>query len=101
MIGLIAAIGVMAQRPDPVGDMTAERPPDAPAARSIIEVVNTDPAILDRYRPAATARAEILDHDGLLAALAELNRPAGLIITGGRARLTTSVADVELGKGAS
>ena len=65
MIGLVAGIGVMAQRPDPVGDMTAREPRHAPAATSIITVVNTDPAILDRYRPAATARAEILDHEGL------------------------------------
>lgn len=64
-----------------------------PGASAMILRVQTDPTVLDRYRAASRPRAVALDDEALLVALADLNRPAGLIRSEGRAWLTAAVAD--------
>lgn len=75
---------------------------DVPAPRDgvgcVIRIVQTDPAVLERYRARPAARAILLDDQELLATLAAMNRPAGLIRYQGRAWLTASVTDAELGR---
>ena len=68
-------------------------PPPSPAAPVQIVRVQTDPNIVDRYRAVSTPRAETLDDDALLIALAEINRPTGLIRSEGRTWLTEDVVD--------
>lgn len=65
-----------------------------PAA--IITVVHTDAGVLDRYRATSTTAASqtsMLDDAELLDALANINRPAGLVRTADRVWLTRSVTD--------
>jgi hypothetical protein len=60
---------------------------------AVILQVQTDPSLLDRYRATAKPAATSIDDQLLLATLAQLNRPAGLIQTHERAWLTRPVAD--------
>ena len=61
---------------------------------SIITIVRTDPSILERYVSHTTSKIESINDETLLASLASLGRPAGLIRYDGRVRLTTDVTDV-------
>lgn len=69
--------------------------PLQPAA--IITVVQTDATVLDRYRAtsssSAASQTSMLDDAQLLDALANINRPAGLVRTADRVWLTRSVTD--------
>jgi len=59
----------------------------------IVDRIATDPDILNRFAIDDRASIEIIDDDSLLALLTDLNRPTGLITTGGEIRLTRNVAD--------
>ena len=63
----------------------------------VTTVVQTDPSVLERYRVQATSRVVHMNDQMLLATLASINRPAGLIRFGDRVRLSAPVTDVELG----
>jgi hypothetical protein len=65
----------------------------APGPTVSIVRVQTNPGIVERYRAASVPRAIVLDDDALLVALADLNRPAGLIRSEGRVWLTADVID--------
>jgi len=69
--------------------------PPIPAPRQVLLVdrIVTDPTILDRFKVNDHASIEIIDDTSLLALLAEMDRPTGLIATGGEVRLTRNVAD--------
>jgi hypothetical protein len=64
------------------------------ASLSLVQIVRTDPAILDRYVIAAPLpRVEILDDQRLVRELVALGRPAGVVRMEGRIWLTTDVTD--------
>lgn len=80
--------------------MVPERPParpesSAPRVACVIEVVKTDPTIVDRYRAPQPQRVRVqwIDDDALLAELRGLDRPTGLVRVNGRAFLTEVVVD--------
>lgn len=93
---------IMADKADPV-PAVAPRPPAAETGMSarprvcVAKAVSTDPKILDRYRAEPTGRIARMNDRMLVNALASINRPAGLIRFGSRARLTAPVSDAELG----
>ena len=58
-----------------------------------VEYVKTDAQIVERYRVTDQAKVIYLDDSGLLSALAQMNRPAGLIRSEGRTWLTAEVTD--------
>ena len=60
---------------------------------SVITIVRTDPNILERYVSRSSSMVEQLSDETLLAMLASLGRPTGLIRYDGRVRLTTNVTD--------
>lgn len=68
-------------------------PSVSPPSSMIVELVQTEPHIVDRYRVVAKPHVEILDDASLLRELAQLNRPAGLIRSEGRTWLTADVTD--------
>ena len=70
------------------------------APRSTVEIIRTDPGVLDRYAARPATRVRIIDDDELLAELAAMNRPAGLIRMGGEVRLTADVVDPPLDRSA-
>lgn len=70
---------------------TAESAPDNPGC--IIEMVQTDESIIDRWRTNSVPQADWLDDRTLLAALHDLGRPTGLIRAEGRTWLTSNVVD--------
>lgn len=72
--------------PQPSPEITEPR-------HSIITIVRTDPDILERYVPSATSKIETLSDETLLASLASLGRPTGLIRYDGQVRLTNDVTD--------
>jgi hypothetical protein len=82
-------------------EMKSSTDGDAPTPRGSagcdIRIVQTDPAVLERYRARPAARVILLDDRELLATLAAMNRPTGLIRYQGRAWLTANVTDAELG----
>lgn len=61
--------------------------------RSIITIVRTDPNILERYVSHTPSKFESMSDETLLASLASLGRPTGLIRYDGRVRLTANVTD--------
>ena len=73
--------------PSPIDDV---EPP------CVIRIVRTDPNILKRLELDPEPSVVNLDDDALLAALAALDRPAGLIRQDGKVRLTRMVTDREL-----
>ena len=64
-----------------------------PAADASIEIVRTDPSVLQRFAARTTSRAILLDDEALLDELAAMGRPAGLIRSGDRVWLTADVID--------
>ncbi len=60
---------------------------------SVITIVRTDPNILERYVSRSSSKVEQLSDETLLAMLASLERPTGLIRYDGRVRLTADVTD--------
>ncbi len=68
-------------------------PPRAAAPRVTVEFVVSDPTILDRCAipPSMARRTTILDDEALVTALAAIDRPSGLVRTGGRVWLTNDV----------
>jgi hypothetical protein len=60
---------------------------------AIMEFVQTDPEIVARMSVPPGSAAEILSDQQLVASLAAMDRPAGLIRNAGRAWLTRSVVD--------
>ena len=63
------------------------------APRTII--FRTEPGIIERYRAKPASRVRILDDDDLVAQLAALGRPAGLVRQEGRVWLTGAVTDAQ------
>ncbi len=63
----------------------------------VTTIVQTDPSVLERYRVQPTSHIVRMDDQMLLATLASINRPAGLIRFGDRVRLSAPVTDAELG----
>ncbi|HUU82431.1 MAG TPA: hypothetical protein VM243_02900 [Phycisphaerae bacterium] len=73
-------------------------PPPAPRRPAVVTVlVQTDPSVLDRFRAQPTHRVVRIDDSQLVATLASINRPAGLIRFGDSLRLSTAVTDADLG----
>lgn len=72
--------------PQPSPEITEPR-------HSIITIVRTDPDILQRYVPRPSSKVETISDETLLASLASLGRPTGLIRYDGRVRLTADVTD--------
>ncbi len=72
-------------------------PPAATTPACITQRVQTDPAILDRYRAAPLRLIKRIDDRTLLETLASINRPAGIIRYGDRVALTHPVDDESLG----
>ncbi len=81
--------------------------PDAPFSDSptkevqrhlayVSHIVHTDPTVLERCRARPTGSVLRIDDRTLLAGLASINRPAGLIRIGGQVRLSAPVTDAEL-----
>jgi hypothetical protein len=68
-------------------------PPLPKNPRVNVEFVQTDSRIVERYRAAGQPKVVMLDDASLLDALAQINRPAGLIRSQGRAWLTADVTD--------
>ena len=62
----------------------------------IADIVQTDPAVLERCRARPTGSVLRIDDQILLTTLASINRPAGLIRIGGQVRLSAPVTDAEL-----
>ncbi len=62
----------------------------------VATVVMTDPTVLDRCRANPTGAVARIDDTKLLATLASINRPAGLIRFGDRVALSVPVTDAEL-----
>lgn len=80
------------QGPDSVGSDELAQRPASPAM--IVEFIQTDPSIAERYRVAAQGHSiAILSDHALLDALAQLGRPAGLVQSGDHAWVTRDVAD--------
>jgi hypothetical protein len=75
---------------------TESAPLEGGEIRPLIEIVHTDPGVLDRYRLRTTLRVERVDDAGLIRALEEIDRPAGLVRIDGEVRLTAAVTDAEL-----
>jgi hypothetical protein len=70
-------------------------PPERAAVE--IEIVRTDSSIVQRLGvPARLPSVKMLDDDELLHALAQIDRPAGLIRFAGEVRLTAAVTDAAL-----
>lgn len=66
-------------------------------SQCVISRVATDPAILDRLRARPSGQPALLDDHALITALAQLDRPAGLIRTHNSIRLSAPVTNAELG----
>ena len=77
---LVSVVAWRVMQPPPASTV-APRLAGAPTTSSpVMDVrrVATETGILDRYRPAATFTAEIIDDATLLATLEEIDRPAGI-----------------------
>jgi hypothetical protein len=107
VLGIVVwAVSVNVLRPA-ASERVASNPLDAeqrttlplPAARPacVTTIVQTDPSVLERCRPAPTDRVVWIDDTTLLRTLASVNRPTGLIRIGDRVRLSAPVTDAELG----
>lgn len=72
--------------PQPSSEITEPR-------HSIITIVRTDPNILKRYVLRPSSKVKTISDETLLASLASLGRPTGLIRYDGRVRLTADVTD--------
>jgi len=59
----------------------------------VVDRISTNPNILDRFKIEDHTSIEVIDDASLLALLEEMNRPTGLITTGGEVRLTHNVVD--------
>ena len=71
---------------------------NSPEHRACVTVlVQTDPAVVERYRARPTGRIVRMDDRMLLETLASIHRPAGLIRFGDRIRLSAAVTDAESG----
>ena len=94
LLALLAA-SVPFWRPGPAPhQVVLEDPAPAPPAPVVdLIIVHTDPTVLARYTPRPQSRTERLNDDALLAHLASINRPTGLIRMGGEVRLTANVVD--------
>ncbi len=64
--------------------------------KSIFQLVNSNPASLERYRCRPQSLIQTLNDEELLAQLAELHRPCGLIRQGGEARLISLTSGTPL-----
>jgi len=91
-----AAPAVVAGQPDEPNPVT-----EAGREQPRVVVVHTDAVIMDRYRPQPRVRAEVIDDDGLIEALRESRREAGIIRVGDRTTLTRAVTDAELERAGS
>jgi hypothetical protein len=67
--------------------------PQRPCAVAIIETI---PGVLERHRAKPTGKVTRIDDAALVATLASINRPAGLVRIGDRVWLTAPVTDAEL-----
>ncbi len=83
----LARVPTPVPTPAPDGDLTPRFQP------TIITHVRTDPSILDRYRATATHRVEMVSDAELLASLAEVDRPTGMIREADTVRLTDDIFD--------
>jgi len=90
LIGL-SLLAMPARRPSADTPILADAP--TPASKISIEIVRTDPSILDRFAARPTSRAVLLDDEALLDELAAMGRPTGLIRVGDRVWLTADVVD--------
>jgi len=93
LIGL-SLLAMPARGPAPDSRMVVEKPEPAPGVS--IEIVRTDPSVLQRFAARPTSRTVLLDDEALLDELAAMDRPAGLIRSGGRVWLTADVVDARL-----
>jgi hypothetical protein len=76
---------------------TDPRPDQSDAGQPArVVIVHTDRDIMDRYRAQPRLRAVVVDDDGLIEALRESRREAGIARFGGRTTLTRAVTDAEL-----
>jgi hypothetical protein len=88
LIGL-SLLAMPARRPATHLPRVAQTP--KPAADASIEIIRTDPSILERFAARPTSRAILLDDEALLDELVAMGRPAGLIRSGDRVWLTADV----------
>jgi hypothetical protein len=90
LIGL-SLLAMPARRPGADSPPMVVAPKPAPGIS--IEIVRTDPSILQRFAVRTTSRAILLDDEALLDELVAMGRPAGLIRSGDRVWLTADVVD--------
>jgi hypothetical protein len=91
LMGGLTSLVLLSQSTPRRAEMIVEAPPPRPSA--VLEVVRTDPTIVDRYAIAPSSSIRMLDDEALLTELAAMDRPAGLVRSDGRVWLTTDVVD--------
>lgn len=76
------------------GEPRLPHPQPGDARPSLVQVVHTDPSVIDRYAYSASdSTVTWIDDQQLLQELAALGRPAGIVRMNGRAWLTMDVTD--------
>jgi len=108
-MGLLLMMGWVARSGSPIpgeAPRIAETASDSPSTiqhttdpqrRHVVTlIVQTDPAVVERFRARPRDSIVRIDDRMLLDALASIDRPAGLIRFGDRIRLTKPVTDAEL-----
>ena len=87
---------VLVERPNPGSPIQPSFGGDGRRPKCMIELVQTDRAILDRLAARPIGRPTVLDDRSLITALAQIDRPAGLIRSAKKVRLSGPVTDAEL-----
>ncbi len=59
----------------------------------IVQIVRSNPAVMERFVVDAPSQVEFIDDVSLLETLAAIDRPSGLVRSGGRSWLTANVTD--------
>jgi hypothetical protein len=100
LVGVVMLVNRPSQPSSPSGReiaRTSAPPRETPAPvhpPTRIEIVTTPAHLLDKYAAATLApHVQTITDDELLTTLASLDRPAGIVRSGGRTWLTRSVAD--------
>lgn len=96
----IASLGVLILPVRPPSKVATDDPrPPVESTRGVIEVVRTDPGVLERLAATPESHGSVVERigdDELMFALAAIGRPTGIVRTQGRVWLTAAVTDQEL-----
>ena len=87
--GSLTALVLLSQSPPQQGERLVE----GPRPSAVFAMVSTDPGVLQRYGARPTSAVQLIDDDALLAELTAIDRPTGLVRSGGRVWLTENVVD--------